>query len=178
MTVKNCFWYVTSFGKRGIKVTSNMCKQRFNVSLCCFNASLMHLKTAMCLKCPDVLTHFNIPIIITFSCQNIISQIIITHPGTPRVCKFYWWVESLWLLLHKFWSHFGILKYHNEKAIFRLSSTWSWHVYTIVRDTQSSCVGPLTWKAKIHDGGHRVNFDCNLPSSCFVVQYNSLILMI
>ena len=65
-----------------------------------------------------------------------------------------------------------------KKAIFRLSSTWSWHVYTIVKDTRSSCGGPLTWKAHIHDGGHRVNFDRNLPSSCFVVQYNSLILMI
>ena len=40
------------------------------------------------------------------------------------------------------------------------------------------CSGPLTWKAQIHDGGHRVNFDRNLPSSCFVVQYNSLISMI
>ena len=57
------------------------------------------------------------------------------------------------------------------KAIFRLSSMWSWHVYTIVRDTRSSCGGPLTWKAQIP-------FDRNLPSSCFVVQYNSLILMI
>ena len=65
-----------------------------------------------------------------------------------------------------------------KKAIFRLSSTWSWHVYTIVRDTRSSCGGPLTWKAQIHDGGHRVNFDRNLPSSCFVVPYNSLILLI
>ena len=36
----------------------------------------------------------------------------------------------------------------------RLSSTWSQHVYTIVRDTRSSCVGLLTWKAQIHDGGH------------------------
>ena len=38
-----------------------------------------------------------------------------------RVCKFYWWVESLWLLLHKFWSHFGIfgVKYHNEKSHFQ-----------------------------------------------------------
>ena len=89
------------------------------------------------------------------------------------------------------WSHcdfcftnFGVILEYLEssittkKTIFRLSSTWSWHVYTIVRDRQSSCVGPLTWKAKIHDGGHRVNFDCNLPSSCFVMQYNSLILMI
>ena len=59
-----------------------------------------------------------------------------------------------------------------------LTSTWSQHVYTIVRDTRSSCGGPLTWKAQIHDGGHRVNFDRNLPSSCFVVQYNSLISMI
>ena len=41
------------------------------------------------------------------------------------------------------------------------------NIYTIMRDTQSSCGGPLTWKAQIYDGGHRVNFDCNLPSSCF-----------
>ena len=60
----------------------------------------------------------------------------------------------------------------------RLSSTWSRHVYTIVRGTRSSCGGPLTWKAQIDDGGHRVNFDRNIPSSCFVMQYNSLILMI
>ena len=65
-----------------------------------------------------------------------------------------------------------------KKAIFRLSSTWSSIVRGIVRDTRSSCGGPLTWKAQIHDGVHRVNFDRNLPSSCFVVQYNSLISMI
>ena len=52
------------------------------------------------------------------------------------------------------------------------------NMYTIVRDTRRSCGGPLTWKAQIHDGGHRVNFDRNLLSSCFVVQYNSLILII
>ena len=89
------------------------------------------------------------------------------------------------------WSHcdfcftnFGVILEYLEssittkKAIFRLSSTWSWHVYTIVRDTRSSCGGPLTWKAQIHDGSHRVNFDLNLPSSYFVVQHNSLISMI
>ena len=57
-----------------------------------------------------------------------------------------------------------------KKAIFTLSSTWSWLVYTIVTDTRSSCSGPLTWKAQmtqIHDGGHRVNFDRNLPCSSF-----------
>ena len=76
------------------------------------------------------------------------------------------------------WSHcdfcftnFGVILEYLEsstttkKAIFRLSSTRSWHVYTIVRDTRSSCGGPLTWKAQIHDGGHQVNFDRNLPSS-------------
>ena len=51
-------------------------------------------------------------------------------------------------------------------------------IYTIVRDTQSSCGGPLTWKAQIHDGGHRANFDRNLASSCFVMHYNSFISMI
>ena len=78
-------------------------------------------------------------------------------------------LESFWNI----WSQVSQRKKPN-----RLSSTWSWHVYTIVRDTRSSCGGPLTWKAQIHDGGHRVNFDRNLPSSCFVVQYNSLISMI
>ena len=58
-------------------------------------------------------------------------------------------------------TNFGVILEYLEssittkKAIFRLSSTWSWHVYTIVRDTRSSCGGPLTWKAQIHDGGHR-----------------------
>ena len=82
------------------------------------------------------------------------------------------------------WSHcdfcftnFGVTLEYLESSI-RLSSKWSWHVYTIMRDTRSSCGGPLTWKAQIHDGGHQVNFDRNLPSSCFVVQHNSLISMI
>ena len=40
---------------------------------------------------------------------------------TNRVCKFYRRVESVWLLLHKFWSHFGIfgVKHHNEKSHFQ-----------------------------------------------------------
>ena len=74
-------------------------------------------------------------------------------------------------ILETFWNNYL------ESSI-RLSSTWLWHVYTIVRDTQSSCGGLLTWKAQIHDGSHRINFYGNLSSSCFVVQYNSLILMI
>ena len=116
----------------------------------------------------------------TFFRLQIYEKVGISLVDVSRVCKFYWWVESLWLLLRKFWSHFGIeSSITTKEAIFRLSSTWSWHVYTIVRNTRSSCGGPLTWKAQIHDGGHRrVNFYRNLPSSCFVVQYNSLILMI
>ena len=73
-------------------------------------------------------------------------------------------------------TNFGVILEYLESSI-RLSSTWSRHVCTIVRDTRSSCGGPLTWKAQIHDGSQRVNFDCNLPSSCFVVQYSSLISM-
>ena len=91
--------------------------------------------------------------------------------------------QGLQILLMSAWSqfdfcftNFGVILEYLESSS-RLSSTWSWHVYTIVRDTRSSCGGPLTWKAQIHDGGHRVNFDRNLPSSCFVVQYNSLISM-
>ena len=76
-------------------------------------------------------------------------------------------------------TNFGvILEYSILESSIRLSSTWSQHVHTIVRDTQSSCGDPLTWKAQIHDGGHRVNFDHNLPSFRFIVQYNSLISMI
>ena len=75
------------------------------------------------------------------------------------------------IILESFWNI-------NLESSIRLSSTWSRHVYTIVRDTQSSCGDQLTWKAQIHEGRHRVNFDRNLPSSCFVVQYNSLISMI
>ena len=41
-----------------------------------------------------------------------------------------------------------------KKVILRLSNTWSWNVYPVVRDTQSSCDGLLTWKAQIHGGGH------------------------
>ena len=82
-----------------------------------------------------------------------------------------------WSQCDFFFTNFEVILEYLESSI-RLSSMWSWHVYTIVRDTRSSCGGPLTWKAQIHDGGHRVNFDRNLPSSCFVVQYNSLISMI
>ena len=69
--------------------------------------------------------------------------------------------ESFWNI----WSQVS----HRKKPN-RLSSTWSWHVYTIVRDTRSSCGGPLPGKLK-----SMMAFDRNLPSSCFVVQYNSLI---
>ena len=81
-------------------------------------------------------------------------------------------------------TNFGVILEYLElsittkKANFRLFSLWCWCVYTIVRDTQSSCDGPLTRKAQIHNGDHRVNFDRNLPSSCFVMQYNSLTSMI
>ena len=85
-------------------------------------------------------------------------------------------VTSASQILESFWSIWSPVS-QRKKAIFRLSSTWSRHVYTIVRDTQSSCGGLLSWKAQIHDGGHRVNFDRN-SASCFVVQYNSLISMI
>ena len=81
-------------------------------------------------------------------------------------------------ILESFWSHYLESSITTKKAIFRLSSTWSRHVYTIMRDTRSSCGGPLTWKAQIHDGSRQVNFDRNLPFSCFVVKYNSLFLMI
>ena len=80
-------------------------------------------------------------------------------------------VTSASQILETFWNNYV------ESSI-RLSSTWSWHVYTIVRDTRSSCGGLLTWKGHIHDGSHRVNSDRNLPFSCFVAQYNSLISMI
>ena len=35
-------------------------------------------------------------------------------------------------------TNFGVILEYLESSI-RLSSTWSWHVYTIVRDTRSSC---------------------------------------
>ena len=85
-------------------------------------------------------------------------------------------VTSASQILESFWNIWNQVS-QRKKAIFRLSSTWSWHVYTIVRDTLSSCGGPLTWKGQIHDDGHGVNFDRNLPSSCIVVQYHSLISM-
>ena len=86
------------------------------------------------------------------------------------------------------WSHcdfcftnFGVILEYLEssittkKAIFRLSSKWSWHVYTIIMDTQSSCGSLLTWKAQIHDGGHQVNFDRNLPDPLPVLSCNIIL---
>ena len=100
-----------------------------------------------------------------------------------RRCRCCWW----WSVLANFideWSqcdfcftNFGVILEYLESSI-RLSSTSSRHVYAIVRDTRSRGGGPLTWKAQIHGGGHQVNFDRNLPSSCFLVEYNSLISMI
>ena len=54
--------------------------------------------------------------------HNFMMHVIVNN---ARVCKFYWWVESVWLLLHKFWSHFGIfgVKYHNEKRHFQTCQT-------------------------------------------------------
>ena len=75
-------------------------------------------------------------------------------------------------------TNFGVILEYLEssittkKAIFRLSSTWSWHAYTIARNTRSSCGGPLTWTAQIHDGSHRVNFDRIYPLpvlSCSII---------
>ena len=41
-----------------------------------------------------------------------------------------------------------------KKAIFRLPARGpGMYMYTIVRDTRSSCGALLTWKAQIHDGG-------------------------
>ena len=79
-------------------------------------------------------------------------------------------LESCW----KIWSQVS----QRKKSHFQTFQHVLLACITIVMDTPSSCGGPLTWKAQIHDGGHRVNFDRNLPSSCFVVQYHSLILMI
>ena len=101
--------------------------------------------------------------------------ITLKHLGYRRVCKFYWRVESVWLLLHKLWSHFGIfgIKYHNEKSqtdfpahgpgMYTLS--WGIHKVAVV----------VRWPGKLKS---MMAFECNLPSSFFAVQYNSLISMI
>ena len=92
---------------------------------------------------------------------------------TLRVCKFYWWVESVWLLLHKFWSHFGIfeVKYHNEKSQTDfpargpgMYNTLSWGIHEVAVAVRGP--GKLI---------SMMAFDQNLPSSCFVVQCNSFI---
>ena len=51
-----------------------------------------------------------------------------------------------WSQCDFYFTNFGVILEYLESNI-RLSSTRSWHVYTIVRDTRSSCGGPLTWKA-------------------------------
>ena len=71
---------------------------------------------------------------------------------------------------------FGV-KYHNEKGHFQTFQHMVLACIHYREGTQSSCGGPLTWKAQIHDVGHQVNFDRNLASSCFVVHYNSFISM-
>ena len=107
------------------------------------------------------------------NCQN---PWLFTHTLKINVPGFANFIDE-WSQCDFCFTNFGVILEYLESSI-RLSSTWSWLVYTIVRDTRSSCGGPLTWKAQIHDGGHRVNFNHNLTSSCFVVQYNSLISLI
>ena len=63
-----------------------------------------------------------------------------------------------------------------------------WNIWGEVSDFLARGPGVYTLSWGIHEvavavrwpgnGGHRVNFDRNLPSSGFVVQYNSLISMI
>ena len=48
-----------------------------------------------------------------------------------------------WSQCDFYFTNFGVILEYLESSI-RLSSTWSWHVYTIVRDTRSNCGGPLT----------------------------------
>ena len=115
--------------------------------------------------------------------SNNMQTVFISHGNfmpkcsTPRFMNMYSGFANFideWSHCDFCFTNFGVILEYLEssittkKAIFRPSSTWSWHVYTIV----------YTWKAQIHDGSHRVNFDRNLPPSCFVLQYNSLILMI
>ena len=61
-----------------------------------------------------------------------------------RVCKFYWWVESVWLLLHKFWSHFGIfgVKYHYEQSHFSDFPARGPGMYTLWRGILMMGVAP------------------------------------
>ena len=54
-----------------------------------------------------------------------------------------------WSQCDFYFTNLGVILEYLESSI-RLSSTWSWNVYTIVRDTRSSGGGPLTWKAQIH----------------------------
>ena len=81
---------------------------------------------------------------------------------TNRVCN----SIDKWCQFDFCFTNFGVILEYLEssittkKATFRLSSkTVSWHVYTTMRDTRSSCGGPLTWKAQIHGSIHRANFD-------------------
>ena len=88
---------------------------------------------------------------------------LLIRVSRPRVCKFYWWVESLWLLLHKFWSHFGIfgVKYHSEKSHFQTFK----HVVLACIHYREGYTKWLSWSADLessNDGSHRVNFDRNL----------------
>ena len=97
---------------------------------------------------------------------------------SARVCKFYWWVESLWLLLHKilesFWNFWSQVS-QGKKPFFRLSSMWSSHVlYTLSWGIHEVAVA-VSWSGKLKSMMEVIE---KLPSSCFVVQYNSLILMI
>ena len=54
-------------------------------------------------------------------------------------------VTSASQILESFWNIWSQVS--QRKKPNRLSSTWSWHVYTIVRDTRSSCA--VRWPGKL-----------------------------
>ena len=109
---------------------------------------------------------------------NVISSILGNKFRTKKCGSFFIQENAAFIQLSIYQPHNQFVRPMNNmmKSKFELlpiNNFWG-----TLRDKWSSCGGPLTRKAQTHGGGHRVNFDRNLPSSCFVVQYNSLISMI
>ena len=77
--------------------------------------------------------------------------ILLPHPPPPppptRVCKFYWWVESLWLLLHKFWSQF----WRKIRQIWRICEPCPPFIFPLINQCDR-CLVPLAWGFMA--GGH------------------------
>ena len=96
-------------------ITGHVTKMWFlKLQITSFWTQILHLNFGKCWKY-DVVTftaHLSVTIkrLTRYQEKVVLATMLEVKSIPSRVCKFYRWVESVWLLLHKFWSHgiFGV----------------------------------------------------------------------